>query len=86
MNFLRFSVPPTAPLELRLIQLRFKISDLSYEVLLNMKFHEDSKCFSKISPSNSLQCQKIWSGFEIRALRHEFLLKIKFLYDPIIYS
>ena len=45
-----------------------------------------SKCFSKISPSKSPQCQKIWSGFEIRALRHEFLLKIKFHYDPIIYS
>ena len=28
--------------------------------------------FSKISFSNSRQCQKIWSGFEIRALRHEF--------------
>ena len=37
-----------------------------------------SKCFSEISPSNSPQCQKIWSGFEIRPLRHEFLLKIKF--------
>ena len=35
-----------------------------------------SKCFPKISPSNFPQCQKIWLGFEIRALRHEFLLKI----------
>ena len=38
------------------------------------------QAFSKISPSNSPppQCQKIWSGFEIRALRHEFLRNIKF--------
>ena len=31
-----------------------------------------------ISSSNSPQCQQIWSGFEIRALRHEFVLNIKF--------
>ena len=26
-----------------------------------------SKCFSKISPSNSPQCQKIWLGFDFKA-------------------
>ena len=42
--------------------------------------------FSKISPSNSPQCQKIWSELEIRALRHGFLLNIEFHLDPITYS
>ena len=32
-----------------------------------------SKCFPRFPPPTPPQCQKIWSGFEIRALRHEFL-------------
>ena len=33
-----------------------------------------------VSPSDTPtpQCHQIWSGFKIRALRHEFLLNIKF--------
>ena len=34
--------------------------------------------FIPISPFQLPQCQQIWSGFEIRALRHELLLNIKF--------
>ena len=47
-------------------------------LILSTKLHPDSstQVFSKISASNSPQCQKIWSGFEIIALKHEFLLNI----------
>ena len=31
-----------------------------------------------VFPSSSQQCPQIWSGFKIKALRHELLLNIKF--------
>ena len=31
-----------------------------------------------VSPSNSPHCHRIWSGFEMRALKHKILLNIKF--------
>ena len=58
------------------------VTTITYQghlLILSTKLHLDSSTLS-IFQDFSLQlppCQKMWSGFEIRALRHEFLLNLK---------
>ena len=56
----------------------YSTHQVSSQILLSKRFPR-----FPVSLSNSPQCQQIWSGFEIRALRHEFLLNIKFHQDPV---
>ena len=76
--------PPTPPKRANPVRFRqLRIKDICLFYPPSFIPIPPLQVFYKISPSNSPQCQKIWSGFEIRALRNEFLQNIKFYYDPI---
>ena len=75
--------PPNSPKESG-SSLVMSIRYLGLFIILPTKFYPDPstlKCFPRfsISPSNSLQCHRIRSGFKIRAPRHGVLLNIKFV-------